>query len=173
MCCFKIFKKKIENFKEKHQTQISTALILIEIVQTSFAIYLGISGIKKWAKFIKVDFEKNGYYYFIKGINQSKVNLNSCSIFSSDESTDYFEDLCIKRKYLISLQFWSSIIILLFFQFLDLIVAYRKRRDRKIEVGQYKKSLIKDIGSLRYILKFFFIPGVFIIILNINIIDTF
>ena len=39
MCCFKIFKKKIENYKEKHQEQISRAIIFIEIVQTFIAIY--------------------------------------------------------------------------------------------------------------------------------------
>ena len=124
---------------------------------------MGATKITKWAKFIKVDFEKNGYFYFIKGINQSNVNLNSCSIFPSDVSIDYFEDLCIKKKYLISVQFWSSLIIFSFFQLLDLVLTYRKRRDRKKEVDHDKKSIIKDMGSLRYILKLFFVPGVFIL----------
>ena len=135
---------------------------IIEFIQTSIAIIFGILSIIKWMKFKKIDFENNGYYVFIKGINQSNVNLNSCSVFLSN-SKYYFEELCIKNEFLISLQFWSSLVILFLFQLADLIIPIIEFRKGEIKVDGSKKSVINDIKSLKYLLKFLFVPGVFII----------
>jgi hypothetical protein len=162
MTCCTNLKKRIENFKESKKKKILVIYFIIEFIQTSVAIGLGINSIIKWVKFTSVDYENNGYYFFVKGINQSKVNLNSCSLFISD-SRYYFDKLCIKNEFLISLQFWSSLIILFVFQLVDLIVPIIEFRRGEIKVDRSKQLFIKDIKSLKYLLKFLFIPGVFVI----------
>ena len=152
MCCLKKWKLVWKKKLEKQEKKIIQAIFIIEFIQTIAALYLGIKGIVNWNKFSKSDFEKNGYYFFKKGVNQSTVNINSCTIFDSFQAIDYFQNIYIKNKYLVTLQFWFSLVILFIFQLIDLITASKKRKnDPKME--QILSFL--DLGGFRFLIKYF------------------
>jgi hypothetical protein len=163
MCCFADLIARFKRYIESHDAHISLALFIFELISTLSALIMGILGITKWASFSKTEYENNGYYYFKKGINQSNINLDKCTIFDIDSIED-FEVLFIKQKFLITLQFWSSLVILFIFQVIDLFEAYKKRNKNKSNDDKtVKKILFQELGIFRTLMKFLFVPGVFML----------
>ena len=120
MNCFKNGKAYLVNYIESIDFQkLKTILYATEVFVTLISLIMGIIGINNWIKFWNTDYVNNGYYFFQKGINQTNVNLNHCSVFNVN-SLDKFQSLFIKNKSLITFQFWYSLIIMLFFQISDL-----------------------------------------------------
>ncbi len=175
MKCFKNGKAHLDKYiREINFQKLKKTLYAGEVISTLISLIMGIIGVTNWIKFWKTDYVNNGYYFFQKGINQTNVNLNFCSVFNVN-SLDQFQSLFIKNKSLITFQFWYSLIILLTFQIIDLrkgLIILRRNEYYSYFYSENnesysKKLLVRDLNIFKSSFKFAFIPGVYIID-NIN-----
>ena len=103
---------------------------------------------------VKLKFKENSEFGEIEFLADLKEGLISKHIerLFNEKIFDSQVNIYIKNKYLVTLQFWFSLVILFIFQLIDLITASKKRKnDPKME--QILSFL--DLGGFRFLIKYF------------------